>query len=63
MIGLEIGQDNWKAPEADMRAIGHEAGHEINLEIENVLDKKKNDKNLKTFLQTYYLPKLTVNIS
>ena len=29
-----------KAPEAGMRKIGQVAGHEIHLEIEDVLDKK-----------------------
>ena len=39
---MEIGQDDKrKAPEAGMRTIGQVAGHEINLEIEDVLDKIK----------------------
>ena len=40
---MEIGQDKRKVPQGTgMRIIGQVAGHEINLEIKDVLDKKIN---------------------
>ena len=39
---METGQDDKEGPKgAGTRIIGQMAGHEINLEIEDVLDKKK----------------------
>ena len=40
---LEIGQDDRQAPEKGTRTIGQVAGHEINLEKEDVLDKKNSN--------------------
>ena len=39
---MEIGKDDRKALEAGTRTIGQVAGHDINLEIEDVLKTKKN---------------------
>ena len=38
---MEIGQDDGRPSGAGIRIIGQVAGHEINLEIEDVLDKIK----------------------
>ena len=41
---MEIGQDDRKVPQGTgRRIIGQEAGHEIHLEIEDVLDKKQKE--------------------
>ena len=48
---MEIGQDDWKVPQGTGRRIIRQvAGHEIHLEIKDVLDKKNKIK-IKGFSQ------------